>query len=677
MLDQAASSPSSVSGVSASRKPSAARRNDRSREPTVVESAASRLASATSDAPASAARWEPHRQAGGDECDDEDGGQPDGQPTGAVAGPRLAAGTFARLLELGVGPRLGGVEELRSTAVGSSGAPAAQSSAAPRRAPRYSSSSGSPRRCHSSAAGVEMPAHRAPDGVVLQPSGQPRPCGQQRLVRDVEAVAVHDEQPPVDEGVHHRTACVAVRPVERQLGEGSGTPDECAALVGVRQPHEQPPGQLLARRVQRGVGRLRRSGERAGDAAGLEVAGQGQPIVPAALPGADERRREQRQGAGPAADVGHHGVEELVVRGQSDRRRRRLHDLAQLRFGECRHEDEPRPEALGERRVLGQPAEVVAADDHHAADDDPVVQQSQDRIEEGRPFHRVDPGRPELLELVADQEHGPRRGPVPGESGERVHGSAAGGHDERLPGGAAGEGAAGERRNQAGPDERGLAGAARAGHHELGSVDQPGHQPGDQPAPAVEERGVGRLIRGQPLVRAHGDVRRRTGARRRDGEVQGGILSEDRRLDGAQPGAGVGAQLLGEDAPRPGDRGQRVALPAAAVERDHQQPPPLLLEWVPDEEPLRLRGDLGVRAQGEPGLQERGDGAVAHLGEAMPLRLRERGVRPVAVGLAPPEIERGGQPPHRLGGISRCQPRAPPGHQPATCRASTSSPARA
>ena len=90
-----------------------------------------------------------------------------------------------------------------------------------------------------------------------------------------------------------------------------------------------------------------------------------------------------------ARDVGHDGVEEFVVRGESDRRRRLLHDLAQLRFGERRHEDEPRPEALGERRVLGQPAEVVAAHDHDAADDDPVVQQSQHRIEEGRSFHRV------------------------------------------------------------------------------------------------------------------------------------------------------------------------------------------------------------------------------------------------------------------------------------------------
>ena len=161
---------------------------------------------------------------------------------------RLAAGPLPRLLELGVGPRLGGVEEApldrgrlvrrarRPVQCGAEAGPAVQLFL--RLAPALPLQRG----------GREMPTHRPPDGVVLQPAGQPRPCGQQRLVRDVEAVAVHDEQPPVDEGIHHRTACVAVLPVERQLGQRDRTPDECAALVDVRQPHQQTPGQLLARR---------------------------------------------------------------------------------------------------------------------------------------------------------------------------------------------------------------------------------------------------------------------------------------------------------------------------------------------------------------------------------------------------------------------------------------------
>ena len=108
-----------------------------------------------------------------------------------------------------------------------------------------------------------MPAHRAAGGVVLQPAGQPRPGGEQRLVRDLEPVAVDGEQPPADEGLHDRAAGRAALAVQVQLGERHRAPDERAAVVDVGQPHEQPAGELLTVLVQRARRRPRRTGSSA------------------------------------------------------------------------------------------------------------------------------------------------------------------------------------------------------------------------------------------------------------------------------------------------------------------------------------------------------------------------------------------------------------------------------
>ena len=117
----AASSPSWVSGVSARRKASAASRNDRSSEPAVAESAASRFASATSDAcsaprarrpPAGSAPRARRRPARRRAPPPARGQPPRPAPGRAPRGrPRCWA---AR--QLGVGPCPGGVEELAARA---------------------------------------------------------------------------------------------------------------------------------------------------------------------------------------------------------------------------------------------------------------------------------------------------------------------------------------------------------------------------------------------------------------------------------------------------------------------------------------------------------------------------------------------------------------------------------
>ena len=128
----------------------------------------------------------------------------------------------------------------RSPAVSSSSAVAAQSRAAPSRAP-VELVVRAARRCHSWAAGDKCRRTAPPGGVVVQPAGQPRPSGQQRLVRDVEPLAVERQQPPRHEAVHHRPAHGrGHRPGRaRRAAPAAGWR---ATLVGVGQPPAGRPG---------------------------------------------------------------------------------------------------------------------------------------------------------------------------------------------------------------------------------------------------------------------------------------------------------------------------------------------------------------------------------------------------------------------------------------------------
>jgi hypothetical protein len=127
-------------------------------------------------------------------------------------------------------------------------------------------------------------------------------------------------------------------------------------------------------------------------------------------------------------------------------------------------------------------------------------------------------------------------------------------------------------------------------------------------------------------------------------------VRQHRRLDRAQPGTGVDAELPRQHPPGSLRGGQRVALTAGAVQRDDQQPPPLLLQRVLGEPVLELGDELGVLAELQPGVHQGGEGSGPHLGQPPALRVGEGSVRPVAVRLPAPEVESRGQGPHRLGG---------------------------
>jgi hypothetical protein len=169
----------------------------------------------------------------------------------------------------------------------------------------------------------------------------------------------------------------------------------------------------------------------------------------------------------------------------------------------------------------------------------------------------------------------------------------------------------------------------------------------------VEQRGVGRLVGRQSFVRARRDVPWKGigGGRLGGRQFEQRVLREDRRLDGPQPRTGIGPELLRQHAASALRGGECVALAAAAVERQHEQPPPLLLQRIAGEPLLQLGNDLGVIAERQAGLEQRGHGTGPHLHEPPALGVGEGRVRPVRVRLAPPEVERGGQRPHRRGGV--------------------------
>ena len=168
----------------------------------------------------------------------------------------------------------------------------------------------------------------------------------------------------------------------------------------------------------------------------------------------------------------------------------------------------------------------------------------------------------------------------------------------------------------------------------------------------MEQRRVLDLVRGQALVwagpggRPTGAVTRCDGDRapartgRLRGQLERRVLGQDRRLHRPQPRARIGAELLGQQRPRPTARRERVGLPTVAVQRQHQQAPPTLAQRVVRDQPLQLGDHVGVQAQSELGLQQPRLRASPHLGEPPALGLRERRVRPIRIRLTTPQLQR-------------------------------------
>ena len=189
----------------------------------------------------------------------------------------------------------------------------------------------------------------------------------------------------------------------------------------------------------------------------------------------------------------------------------------------------------------------------------------------------------------------------------------------------------------AGPSISRQPGAARRRARRPWCAGRPSRAPGPRARRASVAAGRARVgvLGSWPLRRRHVEVRR---------------LGEDLRLERAQGGTGVDAQLVGEHLAGPAQRRQRRGLAVRPVEREGEEAPALLAERVLVDERLEVADDeLGLTE-----LEARGEEAFAghrsELGEPGDLRLRPRLPRVVGVGGAAPQPERGLQGAHRLRG---------------------------
>ena len=157
--------------------------------------------------------------------------------------------------------------------------------------------------------------------------------------------------------------------------------------------------------------------------------------------------------------------------------------------------------------------------------------------------------------------------------------------------------------------------------------------------------------------------------------IQRSILCDDRGLESTKVRSGVDAQLVGQQRPRPLISAQRFALPAGAVQGEHQLAPSPLAQRRVGHRGLELADDLRCTARREqrigPVLHQRGVALdpAGLLGHSSLGNREVRGFR--ARGSAPP---RSGPP---LGWCRRRQRRRGPFWRPAcTVAASTSVPAQ-
>ena len=195
------------------------------------------------------------------------------------------------------------------------------------------------------------------------------------------------------------------------------------------------------------------------------------------------------------------------------------------------------------------------------------------------------------------------------------------------------QGSCPDRRDKAGPNDAGLAAAARTRDQQ--EVAPPGdladalHEPVDQGLPAEEVAAV-QLVEGpQALVRvADRPARYRC--------VQPWVLGEDPALEAAELRPGIDPQLVGEDGPSVCIDAQRLRLASGTVQRGHQLGAgPLAEGMLVDQRPQRL-DHIGVATERQVGVDGVLERPQAQLLESRDLGPRERLVGDLRVRRAAP-----------------------------------------
>ena len=132
------------------------------------------------------------------------------------------------------------------------------------------------------------------------------------------------------------------------------------------------------------------------------------------------------------------------------------------------------------------------------------------------------------------------------------------------------------------------------------------------------------------------------------GEIERGILVENRALELPERERGFDAERLHERASRIAIRRERVRLPSRAIESEHELGAEALTEWVPAHQQLELGDELGIAAEGEIHLDPFLEGLEPKLLEPRDLGLRPRLVGELDQRLSSPERKRLPQQPARL-----------------------------
>jgi hypothetical protein len=118
------------------------------------------------------------------------------------------------------------------------------------------------------------------------------------------------------------------------------------------------------------------------------------------------------------------------------------------------------------------------------------------------------------------------------------------------------------------------------------------------------------------------------------------VLPEDRALQLVQRGAGLEPQLLSQRVPRLPEHRERVGLPVAPVEGEHQLPAEPLAAPVLGDQRFELCDQIAMAPEREVGVDPVLERRQPQLLQPRHLGLRERFVADVLVGLAAPQPER-------------------------------------